>query len=136
MNKVRALFQKHKNILLYLFFGVLTTLVDYLVYFPVFNLCQLSAGVSNIIAWAVSVVFAYLTNKLFVFKSLDWSAETVVPEMLKFIGCRFGSGLLETLLIVFSVDLFMLDGNIMKLLSSVIVVVLNYIASKWFVFRK
>ncbi len=136
MNKVQALFQKHKNILLYLFFGALTTLVDYLVYFPMFNLCRLSAGVSNIIAWAVSVVFAYFTNKLFVFKSLDWSNKTVIPEMLKFIGCRFGSGLLETLLIVFSVDLFMHDGNIMKLLSSVIVVVLNYIASKWLVFRK
>ena len=136
MKTVRTLFLKHKDILVYLFFGVLTTLVNFLVYYPLYNLCHISATLCNAIAWAVAVLFAYFTNKPFVFQSHDWSAKTVFPELSKFVICRVGSGVLETLLIFLTVDLLMLNGNLMKLLLSVIVVVLNYIASKWFVFRK
>lgn len=75
--KIRALIEKHWDMVSYLFFGVLTTVVNYLVYLPLYNLLGISAAVSNIIAWVAAVAFAYVTNKPFVFKSHDWSIETV-----------------------------------------------------------
>ena len=136
MKKIRSLIEKYFDILSYLFFGVLTTAVNYLVYLPCYNLWGLSGTASNVIAWVFAVAFAYVTNKPFVFRSHDWSAKTVIPELTKFVGCRLGSGGLETLIILVTVDLLGWNGNVMKLITSVLVVVLNYIASKLLVFKK
>ena len=134
--KLKKLLHKHYDILVYLVFGVLTTAVNYIVYLPCYNLLHLSATVSNVIAWAAAVAFAYVTNKPFVFHSHDWSAGTVIPELTKFIGTRLGSGGLETLVLLVFVDMLKGNGNAWKLLTSVLVVVLNYIGSKLLVFRK
>ena len=136
MNKMIALRKKHEEVVSYLFFGGLTTVVNYLVYLPCYNLLGFSGSVSNVIAWIAAVAFAYLTNKPFVFKSHDWSAKTVLPELTKFVGCRVGSGLLETAIIFVTVDLLGLNGNLIKVATSVLVVVMNYVASKLVVFRK
>ena len=136
MKQFWALIEKYQDILSYLFFGVLTTVVNYLVYLPCFNLLEMSAAASNVAAWVVAVAFAYLTNTPFVFKSHDWSAKTVLPELSKFVGCRVGSGVLETLIIFLTVDCLLWNGNVMKLVTSVLVVILNYVASKLLVFRK
>ena len=136
IDKLKELFVKHYDILVYLVFGVLTTVVNYIVYLPCYNLLGLSAALSNVIAWVGAVAFAYLTNKPFVFKSRDWSMKTVLPELTKFVGCRVGSGLMETGIIFVCVDLLAWNGNFMKLVTSVLVVALNYVASKLLVFRK
>ncbi len=136
MEKIKELVHKYWDVLTYLFFGVLTTVVNYLVYLSVYNLLNLSAALSNVIAWVAAVAFAYLTNKPFVFKSHDWSAKTVLPELTKFISCRLASGIMETVIIFLVVDLMGWNGNIWKLATSVLVVVLNYFASKLLVFRK
>jgi len=136
LHKIEALIRKYWDIIAYLVFGGLTTVVNYLVYLPLYNYMQVSAAASNVVAWCAAVVFAYLTNKPFVFKSHDWSRKTVVPELIKFVGCRVGSGVLETLIIFVTVDLLAWNGNILKLITSVLVVVLNYFGSKLFVFRK
>lgn len=136
LNQFRSLWEKYRSILIYIIFGVLTTAVNYLVYIPCLNLLGLSASVSNIIAWCVAVLFAFLTNKPFVFESKDWSAKTVVPEFTKFVGTRVASGLVETLILLVTVDLLGWNGNIWKLVTNVIVVILNYIGSKLLVFRK
>ena len=136
IQKIRNLIEKHYDILVYLVFGVLTTVVNYVVYLPCYNLLHLSAAVSNVLAWAVAVAFAYLTNKPFVFHSHDWSAKTVIPELAKFVGSRIGSGGLETLIIFLTVDCLSWNGNVMKLMTSVLVVIINYVASKLLVFRK
>ena len=134
--KIRALVMKHWDMVSYLFFGVLTTVVNYLVYLPLYNLLGISAAVSNIIAWVAAVAFAYVTNKPFVFKSHDWSMQTVLPELGKFVSCRAASGAMETALVFLTVDVCGWDGNIWKLIISVVVVILNYVSSKLLVFRK
>ena len=134
--KLISLFHKHEQIISYVFFGGLTTLVNFIVYYPLYNLCQLSASLSNILAWIVAVIFAYLTNKPFVFKSKDWTMKTVAPEFAKFVGSRFGSGLLETVIIRITVDILLWNGNLWKIIVSVLVVILNYITSKFFAFKK
>lgn len=136
MGNILHFVRKHRDILAYLFFGCVTTLVNFLVYYPLYNWGQLSGAWSNIIAWAAAVLIAFMTNKPFVFESRDWSAKTVCPEFIKFVGSRIGSGLLETLFIVVTVDWLLLDGNIMKLIASVFVMILNYISSKFLVFHK
>ena len=136
IQKIKDLFVRYWEVLSYLIFGVLTTAVNYLVYLPVYNLVGLSAALSNAIAWVVAVAFAYLTNKPFVFKSHDWSAKTVIPELTKFVGCRVASGAAETLILLLMVDFLHWNGNLWKLVTSVLVVVMNYIASKLVVFRK
>jgi putative flippase GtrA len=135
MQTIKKLIVKYWDILSYLFFGGLTTLVNFLVYAPLYNWLGVSATVSNIIAWAVAVAFAYLTNKPFVFRSFDWSWKTVGPELAKFVSCRIGSGLLETAAIFLTVDLLHWNGNLMKLILAVVVVILNYIGSKLLVFK-
>ena len=134
--KWKARIVQHYDLLAYLFFGGLTTVVNYLVYIPCFNWCGLSATVSNVIAWLVAVIFAFVTNKPFVFKSHDWSAKVLVPELGKFLGCRIGSGVLETVFLFLTVDWLSWNGNWMKVITSVLVVILNYVGSKLFVFRK
>lgn len=136
MKRILELLKKHEEIISYLFFGGLTTVVNYLVYLPCYNLLGISGAVSNVIAWIAAVAFAYLTNKPFVFKSHNWSAKTVLPELTKFVGCRVGSGLVETAIIFVTVDRLGLNGNVIKIVTSVLVVVLNYVASKLVVFRK
>ena len=134
--KLRALIEKYWDILSYLFFGGLTTVVNYLVYFPCYYWLGMSAAVSNVIAWIVAVAFAYVTNKPFVFRSHDWRWKTVAPELAKFVGCRIGSGLLETAIIFLTVDLLSWNGILWKIITSVLVVLLNYVASKLLVFRQ
>lgn len=134
--KLISLLGKYRDILVYLVFGALTTAVNYLVYLPCYNVMHLSSALSNVIAWAAAVAFAYVTNKPFVFHSHDWSAKTVIPELTKFIGTRLGSGGLETLVLLIVVDILCMNGNLWKLLTSALVVVLNYIGSRLLVFRK
>ena len=133
---MKKLFEKYKDILSYLFFGVLTTVVNYLVYFPCYNWLGWRAGISNVLAWMIAVAFAFLTNKPFVFKSHDWSWKTVGPELSKFLGCRIGSGVLETVILLLCVDMLGWNGNVWKLITAVLVIVLNYIGSKFLVFKK
>lgn len=136
IQKIKALINKYWEVLIYLVFGVLTTVVNYVIYLPVYNILGLSAALSNAIAWVGAVAFAYLTNKPFVFKSNDWSVKTVIPELTRFLGCRVASGVAETVILLVTVDMLHWNGNLLKLLTSVLVVVLNYVASKLLVFRK
>lgn len=133
---MRKILKKYRDILAYLLFGVLTTAINYLIYLPCYNILGWSAGVSNILAWIVSVTFAFVTNKPFVFKSNDWSWSVVWPELAKFAGCRVVSGILETGILFLTVDLLNMNGNILKLVTAVLVIVLNYIGSKFLVFKK
>lgn len=136
IQKLRSLVEKYRDILIYLIFGVLTTIVNYVIYLPVFNICGLTAAVSNIIAWIGAVIFAFLTNKPFVFHSHDWTAKTVVPELTKFISCRIASGVLETVILLLTVDCLHWNGNVWKLVTQVLVIVMNYVGSKLLVFKK
>ena len=136
MKKIRELIERYYDVLSYLFFGGLTTVVNYLIYLPCYNWWNMSAGVSNMIAWVFAVAFAFVTNKPFVFKSHDWSAKTLWPELTKFVGCRIGSGVLETVILWITVDMLTWNGNWMKLITSVLVIVANYFGSKFLVFSK
>lgn len=133
---MKELIKKHADVLSYLIFGGLTTAVNYLIYLPCYNILRWDASVSNMAAWVVSVAFAFLTNKPFVFKSHDWSMDVVLPELTKFVSCRLASLALDAGVMFLAVDVLGGNGNVWKLLTSVIVVIVNYFGSKLLVFRK
>lgn len=134
--QIYELWNKYRELLLYLIFGFLTTIVNYAVYLPLHSCVEMFASAANVVAWIVAVVFAYLTNKPFVFKSNDWTWKTVFPEFIKFIGARLGSLVVETFILLLCVDILFWNGVAMKLVTSVLVIVLNYISSKFLVFKK
>ncbi len=136
MDKKGSFFSKYRNLFAYVLFGLMTTVVNYLIYYPLFNFAHLSATTCNIIAWAGSVIFAFITNKPIVFGSHDWSLKKVGSEFARFVTCRFVSGFIETAAIFVSVDILDWDGNLMKLIAGVFVVVLNYVTSKLLVFKQ
>ena len=134
-SKIEMLLKKYRSQLIYLGFGVLTTVVNYLIYFPCDRLLH-TAWLSNSIAWVFAVLFAYVTNKPFVFESHDWSMKTVAPEFIKFVGTRVASLGVENLILLVTVDLLGWNRIGWKLFASVLVVILNYVGSKLLVFRK
>ena len=133
-SKIEMLLKKYRAELIYLVFGVLTTIVNYVVYFPCDRLLH-TAWLSNSIAWVFAVLFAYVTNKPFVFGSHDWTAKTVLPEFTKFVGTRIASLCAENLILLLTVDILGWNRIGWKLVASVLVVILNYIGSKLLVFR-
>ena len=133
--KLKTLYEKYRETVIYLVFGVLTTVVNYAVYIPLFNFVHLPASVCNGVAWVAAVAFAYVTNKLFVFESKSWNSG-VLGELLRFVGSRVTSGVIETVSLLVTVDILGWNGNIMKLITSILVVILNYFGSKLLVFTK
>ncbi len=128
------LYKKYKMPLLYIFFGAVTTIVNWGVYFVCIVPLNMSMEVANAIAWVVAVLVAFVTNKLFVFESK--STEKLLPEFMKFIPARLLSLGIEYLVLLLGVRVIGIDELIVKIPATVLVLVLNYIASKWFIFAK
>lgn len=119
----------------YLIFGVLTTLVDWLVY-PLLRWMDYSVAFSTAGAWAAAVLFAYVTNKIFVFQSYSLRPAVLVKEFVSFVSCRLLSGVFTIAAMVFIVDVMGWNEWIGKVAVSAISLVLNYIFSKLFIFKK
>lgn len=133
--KLKALYEKYRSIIIYLVFGGLTTVVNYAVSFPLHYLVGLPAAVCDIIAWAVAVTFAYVTNKLFVFKSKSWG-KGVAKEAVRFVGGRVTSLLIESGTTFLTVDILGWNYIAVKLFVAIFTIVFNYVLSKFFVFKK
>lgn len=126
----------NREMISYLIFGVLTTVVNLVV----FQLCDAVLGIyyiaANVIAWIIAVIFAYVTNKLFVFDSKSWELKLVVREVISFGSARILSLLFETGFIALTVEVMGMPKFISKIIASIFVVIINYIASKLFIFKK
>ena len=120
----------------YIFFGALSTIINYVAYMACSNAAGLPAIASNVIAWVAAVIFAFITNKLFVFRSKSWHLTDLLPEISKFLSCRIASGTMETAFLWFTVDICCWPSFVMKAIASVAVVIANYFASRFFIFPK
>lgn len=162
MDKIKGLFVKYKEIILYIIFGVLTTLVNWVTYWLVEPL--ISSGMhgdelmfslfgmdityttfaiflANFIAWVAGVAFAFVTNKIWVFESKSWKPSVAFKEFWLFVAARLITGVLEwfgvPLLVAIGLNqkIFGVDGFAAKIIVSVIVVILNYVFSKLIIFK-
>lgn len=151
-----ALIKKYQEIIAFLFWGVMTTVVSwgsYSIFTLVFreqgriiNILDLKMSMvvllSNVLSWICAFLFAFVTNKLWVFQSKSWRAEIFLPEFGKFFSARAFTGILEILAVPLLVGLgmsqtiFGIEGMAAKVLVSILVVLLNYVFSKLFIFKK
>ncbi|MGM9637638.1 MAG: GtrA family protein [Eubacteriales bacterium] len=136
MEKLKELYAKYKEQILYLFFGGFTTIVSLGSYWICTEKIGLSITISYWISWILAVLFAFVTNKLFVFDSKKTSEKKTLFELLTFFACRIFTGLIGNGFLKLTVDMLHWHNMLMKLISSVIEVVLNYVFSKLIVFRK
>lgn len=136
MDKIKALALKYKEQILYVFFGGLTTLINWGAYALCYNVLGVSNVPSVIIAWILGVEFAFVTNKIWVFESRSFDTKTVLRELWTFVAARLVTGLLDLGIMYLAVDVLGGNGNVWKLISNVIVIILNYVFSKLIVFKK
>ena len=138
MKKIIELLKKYINreTVSYLIFGVLTTVVDIIVYYVFGTTLALNYIIAKIIAWVVAVSFAFITNKLYVFGSKSFHPLLLRKEFITFVISRILSLLFAIAFIAATVEWLGIDKNIANLASNVFVVIINYVLSKLFVFNK
>lgn len=129
------LLKKYKEQILYILFGGLTTLINIIAYQMLFVVMSYSNTFSNVVSLIISVLFAYITNKFYVFESKDNSIKTLLREILSFFSCRAITGIIDIFFMFICVDILFLPALIMKIISNVFVIVVNYVFSKLFVFK-
>lgn len=123
------------EVISYLVCGVLTTCINWGSYY-LLDLQGLSTVCSTTIAWFLSVVFAFFSNKIFVFLSKSWTLSVVWAEFLPFITCRVLSGIFDVVFMVVTVDYLHFNHMFAKILSNIVVMLTNYFASKFLIFKK
>lgn len=133
---LRTLLQKHREIVSYIFWGVMTTAVNYTAYFLLRNVFLVPLVAGNAAAWAVSVLFAYFVNKLYVFQSRDWAWQVALRELWQMAASRLFTLGLETGILWLFVKKLLLNEFIVKLAANVLVVIVNYVLSKFIIFNK
>lgn len=138
MKKIINLYKKYEEIINYLIVGVLTTVVSLATYY----ICVLTfldpnkaieLQIANIISWVCAVLFAFITNKIFVFKSKN---KKIFKEFISFVSARVLTLLLDMLIMFIMVTTLGINDKISKLVVQVVVIILNYVLSKIFVFKK
>lgn len=126
----------HKDVILYLVFGVITTIANIAAYYMASRLLHCGTLVSTVFAWIVAVTLAWLTNRVWVFHSSARGVAAIARELMAFYLCRIATGIADLIIMLLCVDLMHLNDVIIKTLANVVVIVLNYVASKWIIFKK
>lgn len=133
---LKEIYIKNKAIILYLFFGVCTMILNTAAYAVCYEIFGIGNVLSTIVAWLLAVVAAYITNKIWVFESRTDTASELMQEIWKFFSCRIVTGIADIAVMYIFVDILTWNATCMKIVANIIVVILNYVASKLWIFRK
>lgn len=154
--KIINLYNKYREIIVYIFWGGMSTVVgwgSYIIFASLLSrnvsdihllsmTISVTVFVANVLSWILAVTFAFYTNKVFVFQSKSWKMDIWVGECVKFVGARIATGVLEIFGVPFLVaiglnqKIFGIEGIVAKITVSVAVVALNYVFSKLFIFKE
>ena len=129
------LLKKFMPIIVYGVVGCIATAINIGIYLLCYEYLTLPNVPSNILAWIISVLFAFILNKLYVFESRDMHRSVFMCELFKFILARLGTGLLDLLIMFIAVDAMAWDAPIWKVISNIVVIIANYLFSRFIVFR-
>lgn len=133
---IKNLYNKYEEVIKYLIFGGLTTLVSIISYSLFTRLFSINYLISNILSWILSIIFAFITNKIYVFKSKTKDKNEVIDEMIDFIFFRLLSLCIESIILYTFVSILEFNDLIIKIFAQIVVIILNYVFSKLFVFKK
>ncbi|GAA2967139.1 GtrA family protein [Lentilactobacillus parakefiri] len=135
IDRLKKLYDKYEEVIAYLFWGVLTTAVNVLIFSGLHLFTNMNYMVNNFIAWVISVLFAYITNKAYVFHSPSKSFLSDLKEMSSFFGGRVATLVIEWILLWIGISLMHQNQILVKIFENVVVIILNYFWSKWAVFK-
>ena len=141
LGKLANIYEKHKEGMRYIVFGVLTTLVSivvsaFLYYLVLSNLNEeLRVNVSTAISIVAAWIFAYITNKIYVFESKTKDLKELMQEIVSFVGCRFATAIIEMILMNLFVTILKFDYMLMKIIVNIIIIILNFVFSKLIIFK-
>jgi putative flippase GtrA len=124
-----------KEILMYILFGILTTIINIAVYAFFVEIINVNYKISTTIAWLVSLLFAYITNKIYVFHSKQTNLLSILKEMISFIFFRMATYFLDIGSMIVMIELFHFNEHMAKIASNILIVISNYLVSKFFVFK-
>lgn len=133
---IEELLKKYKDVILYVFFGVCTTVVNTVVYWFCAHPLKFPVVPSTVMAWFFAVLFAYVTNRKWVFHSEAVGRRAVTKEIISFYICRLATGVVDWACMYIFVELIHQNDIVVKVLVNIAVIVLNYVASKLVIFRK
>lgn len=136
MNKFVALVKKYKLIILYFLFGIISTSTNIMVYWALSKFAHFNTVPANIIAWASAVLIAFFTNKFCVFRPGRTSLLRFLYEFFTFVASRAFTGLLDTAIMYLFVDVLGINDILMKIISNIIVIIINYVLAKFLIFAK
>lgn len=136
VNVLEPFYKKHKVVLLYLFFGVLSFLISIGTYALTTEIIHINILIANIFAWVFSVSFAYITNRIWVFKENATELISILAEIGKFASARLATLGVEELILYVFVSKIGFENMAVKIVATVIVIILNYLISKLWVFQK
>ena len=131
----KDLYSKYKDVIPYAIFGVLTTIVNIVTYYVAAHFLKMPIMISTMLAWFLAVLFAYITNRKWVFHSSADTPGRILAEIIAFFSCRIATGIVDWLCMWIFVDLLDFNDVIIKAMANVLVIILNYIASKLLIFK-
>ena len=133
---IKNLVKKYTPFLLYAMFGVLTTVVNLVAYWLFAHVMNIGTMASTMIAWIAAVLFAYLTNRKWVFGSEAIKVREVIREVASFFVCRLATGIVDWACMLVFVDLLRFNDMVIKVAANIVVIILNYVASKLVIFKR
>jgi len=136
IRKFKPFYEKRKDIVLYIFFGGLTTVVSLVTFWLFVDIIPLPLLIANTVSWVVAVSFAFFTNRIWVFNSPTKGVKSFLYQMGLFFGGRLFSLAVETAIIFIFAKQLGINAMLIKLLAQIGVLILNYIISKVFIFKK
>ncbi len=131
----RRLRERLKELLLYEFFGVFTLLISIGSFALFTETLMIDPLVANVFSWVLAVAFAYVTNRNWVFKKTATGAGDVIHETMRFVSGRLSTLIIEELIILVCVTWLGMDNMIVKVVAQIVVILLNYCISRFWVFR-
>ena len=136
LKKLTDWYREHREGMRYLVFGVLSTIINIVVFAICERILHLSTIISNVIAWIIAVVFAYVTNKLYVFDSVTDTKKAFLKEMISFFVARLLSLGIDVLIMYIGVTLIGINDILTKVIANIVVIIANYVMSKLFIFKR
>lgn len=132
---MKNIYNKYRDVIPYLLFGICTTLVNIITYWGFSNIIKLPVMSSTVLAWIAAVLFAYYTNRKWVFHSEAKGFNDIFMEIIKFFSCRLLTGVIDWLIMFVFVSYLHYNDMLIKTLANIIVIVLNYVASRLVIFN-
>lgn len=135
LNMFNPFYKKNKEILLYLFFGGLSFIVSVATY-ALFNVpMKMDALIANVLSWIITVMFAFLTNRVWVFASPTDNIKDFMKQMLSFYSGRIITLVIEEAILLVFINMLGFGSLLVKIVAQVVVILLNYVISKLFIFK-